>query len=285
MAMDGGALEACARALDEADAFLIGASNGLDMAEGLNLFRADAHFLESYGDFAEAYGVSSILHGLAARWPSDGLRWAFEARFAQVEWLDYRPGRAMGALLEIVGGRPSFVVTCNASGRFERAGFDPGAILETEGSARQLVCAAGCCDARHTSEPAVRGAVRGGAVPGEPPRCPACGAPLRLALDERRLARPDGECLRLMDALEGFARSTAGKRLAVLELGVGLRNQAVKPLLARVCASNPRASYVVLNYDQVVLPRAFAGRSWGFDDDMGVSLRALADGMKGGGRR
>lgn len=285
MTKEGGEIEDCARALDEADAFLIGASNGMDMAEGLNLFRADAHFLESYGDFAEAFGVSSILHGLAARWPSDGLRWAFEARFAQVEWLDYRPGQAMGALLEIVGGRPSFVVTCNASGRFERAGFDPATILETEGSARQLVCAAGCCDARYPSEPAVRGSVRNGAVPSEPPRCPACGASLRLAIDERRLARPDAECSRLLGALEGFARSTRGKRLAVLELGVGLRNQAVKPLLARASASNPRAGYVVFNYSEVVLPRAFAGRSWGFDGDLGVSLRALADGMQGGGRR
>ena len=32
------------RALAEADLIVIGASNGLDMAEGLNLFRADEHF-------------------------------------------------------------------------------------------------------------------------------------------------------------------------------------------------------------------------------------------------
>lgn len=36
--------------LSEADLVIIGASNGLDMAEGLNLFRADAHFREAYGD-------------------------------------------------------------------------------------------------------------------------------------------------------------------------------------------------------------------------------------------
>lgn len=37
------------RALAEADLVIIGASNGLDMAEGLNLFCADAHFREAYG--------------------------------------------------------------------------------------------------------------------------------------------------------------------------------------------------------------------------------------------
>ena len=35
------------RALAEADLVIIGASNGLDMAEGLNLFCADAHFQEA----------------------------------------------------------------------------------------------------------------------------------------------------------------------------------------------------------------------------------------------
>lgn len=42
------------RALAEADLVIIGASNGLDMAEGLNLFCADAHFQEAYGDLAQA---------------------------------------------------------------------------------------------------------------------------------------------------------------------------------------------------------------------------------------
>lgn len=37
------------QALAEADLIIIGASNGLDMAEGLNLFYADAHFQEACG--------------------------------------------------------------------------------------------------------------------------------------------------------------------------------------------------------------------------------------------
>ena len=42
------------RALAEADLVIIGANNGLDMAEGLNLLCADAHFREAYGDLALA---------------------------------------------------------------------------------------------------------------------------------------------------------------------------------------------------------------------------------------
>lgn len=51
------------RALAEADLVIIGASNGLDMAEGLNLFCADAHFQEAYGDLAQADGIGCILQG------------------------------------------------------------------------------------------------------------------------------------------------------------------------------------------------------------------------------
>lgn len=51
------------RALAEADLIVIGASNGLDMAEGLNLFCADAHFREAYGDLAQTDGIGCILQG------------------------------------------------------------------------------------------------------------------------------------------------------------------------------------------------------------------------------
>lgn len=51
------------RALAEADLIVIGASNGLDMAEGLNLFCADAHFRETYGELAQTDGIVCILQG------------------------------------------------------------------------------------------------------------------------------------------------------------------------------------------------------------------------------
>ena len=55
------------RALAEADLVVIGASNGLDMAEGLNLFCGDAHFWATYGDLAQTDGIGCILQGLPPR--------------------------------------------------------------------------------------------------------------------------------------------------------------------------------------------------------------------------
>ena len=56
--------------LKEADAVLIGASNGLSIAEGLHLFADNGAFEELFGDFKRKYGLRCILLGMGARWPS-----------------------------------------------------------------------------------------------------------------------------------------------------------------------------------------------------------------------
>lgn len=58
------------RALAEADLVIIGASNGLDMAEGLNLFCADAHFQEAYGDLARQTASAAYCRGSLPRMPA-----------------------------------------------------------------------------------------------------------------------------------------------------------------------------------------------------------------------
>lgn len=47
----------------EADAILIGASNGLSITEGLHLFADNAAFDELFGDFKQKYGLRCILQG------------------------------------------------------------------------------------------------------------------------------------------------------------------------------------------------------------------------------
>lgn len=52
-----------AEKINDADAVLIGASNGLSITEGLNLFADDAAFEGLFGDFKRKYGLQCILHG------------------------------------------------------------------------------------------------------------------------------------------------------------------------------------------------------------------------------
>lgn len=44
------------KAIQEADALLIGASNGLSISEGYNIFADDHWFQKDFGDFRSRYG-------------------------------------------------------------------------------------------------------------------------------------------------------------------------------------------------------------------------------------
>ena len=125
------------RALAEADLIVIGASNGLDMAEGLNLFRADAHFREAYGDLAQTDGIGCILQGLTS--PDASVRRRCAERFHQKEYLEYEPSPLMNGLRHLTEHADTLVVTCNIDGHFARAGFNDNRVLETEGSIRTSI--------------------------------------------------------------------------------------------------------------------------------------------------
>lgn len=125
------------QALAEADLVIIGASNGFDMAEGLNLFCADAHFREAYGDLAQADGIGCILQGLAS--PDANVRRRWAERFHQKEYVEYEPSPLMNELRHLTEHAGTFVITCNIDGHFARVGFNENRVLETEGSTRASI--------------------------------------------------------------------------------------------------------------------------------------------------
>ena len=241
--MDGKDALRIRRALDGADLVLMGASNGLDMAEGLNIFADDDHFRTAYGDLAARDGARCILQGLCS--PTPQARWRWGARFAQREWAGYEPGPLMRTLRELTGGTDTFAITCNLDGHLVKAGFDEGRMLETEGNMRELVCSTGCTDERLPA--------------GEPdedliPRCPHCGAPLSFALDERRLAHSDAQAAERLAELNRLLCRHRDGRAVILELGVGLRNGVIKRMLAQAAGALSHVTYIVFNFSQSIAP-------------------------------
>ena len=199
------------RALAEADLIVIGASNGFDMSEGLNIFRADAHFWETYGDLAQTGGFSCILQGLSS--PDANVRRRWAERFHQKEYLEYESSPLMNTLRCLTEHADSFVITCNIDGHFARAGFDEGRVLETEGS-------------------------------------------IRTSIDERRLAHPDALAAAQLEELARLVQAHRNGRVAILELGVGLRNGVIKRMLAQIANACEHATYIVFNYSQAMAPDA-----------------------------
>lgn len=79
---------------------------------------------------------------------------------------------------------------------------------------------------------------------------------IRTSIDERRLAHPDAHAAAQFDELARFVRTHRNGRIAILELGVGLRNGIIKRVLAQIADVCERATYIVFNYSQAMTPDA-----------------------------
>ena len=120
--------------LKEADAILIGASNGFSISEGLHIFADNQAFEEVFGDFKRAYGIRNILSGFFADWPSEEVKWAFLSRLIHHYSIGYTGSPNTETLKTLIGDKPYFFVTSNGENHFELAGFSPDCIWEIEGS-------------------------------------------------------------------------------------------------------------------------------------------------------
>lgn len=125
-------------ALASADAILTGASNGLSIAEGYNIFADNEMFRAQFGDFQQKYGIRSVLDGVFARHMTADDHQAFVDRLVKLWYDEYQPSDVMKNLHEIVADKPYFILTTNADEHLERSGFDADKVWEMEGTFRQM---------------------------------------------------------------------------------------------------------------------------------------------------
>lgn len=271
-------LKPIAEKIREADAILIGASNGLSITEGLHLFADNAAFEDLFGDFKRKYGLRCILQGMMAQWPSDEKKWAFWARLIHHYCGQYRPTPVMQDLKAIVGDKDYFVVTSNGECHFELCGFAPDKIFEIEGNWLTMQCARPCHDTRYPSlelAEKLAAAEREDHVPTELlPRCPKCGGPMDIHMGAGQRMIPDTQAQR---HYEEFLENYHGKKLVVLELGIGWRNQLIKAPLMRLVDREPNATYVTINLGEVYIADEIKEKSFGLDGRLDELLPALRE--------
>ncbi|MDE7154164.1 MAG: hypothetical protein K2O00_06955 [Muribaculaceae bacterium] len=124
-------------ALKNADAILIGASNGLSISEGYNIFADNEMFRRQFGDFRERYGIRSVLDGVFAKHLSQEDYKQYTHRLVRLWVDDYTPSEVITDLRNLVGEIPCFVLTTNADEHLEKAGFPAEEVWEIEGTFRQ----------------------------------------------------------------------------------------------------------------------------------------------------
>ena len=263
--------------IGEADAILIGASNGLSIAEGLHLFADNRAFEELFGDLKRKYGISCILQGMGARWPSEEEKWSFWSRLVHRYCGEYRESRVMSDLKKLIGEKDYFIITSNGECHFEMCGFASEKIYEVEGNWLTMQCAFRCHDWIYSwADLAERMALaeqEGRSLSELIPRCPVCGGSMQVHMETDRNFIPDMESRK---RLEVFLERYHGKKLVILELGIGWRNQLIKAPLMRLAEQEPQAVYVAINLGEIFIPDEIREKSYGLDGDLTEILHDLA---------
>lgn len=252
--------------LKNADAILVGASNGLSITEGLHLFADNAAFEELFGDLKRKYGLRCLLQGMTARWPSEEEKWGFWSRVAHHYCAEYQPTQAMKDLQAIIGGKDYFIITSNGECHFEKCGFDTERIYEVEGNWLTMQCSQPCHDTIYPADELLEqmaAAEQNGKIPSAMvPHCPKCGAPMQVHEAIDRCFIPNKE---EKQRLETFLAKYHGRNLVILELGIGARNQLIKAPLMRLTASEPNATYITINLGEIYITRDIQDKSYGLD--------------------
>lgn len=267
-----------AEKIREADAILIGASNGLSITEGLHLFADNEAFGNLFGDLKQKYGLQCILHGMGARWPSEEEKWGFWSRLIHHYCGEYKETPVMSDLKRIVGEKDYFIVTSNGECHFEMCGFDPEKIYEIEGNWLTMQCVSRCHDTVYPSfelTEKMAAAEQNGRIPSDMvPRCPVCGGPMQIHMEGDRNFIPD---MAAESRMEAFLQKYHGKKLVILELGIGWRNQLIKAPLMRLAAQEPEAAYITVNLGEIYIPDEIREKSYGLDGDLAAILRELSE--------
>lgn len=232
--------------IKEADGILIGASNGLSIAEGYNIFADDAWFQENMGDFREKYGLRCVLHGFSVPMKVEE-RWAFVSRLVKAKAMQDEPSEIMKNIYALVKDKEYFVVTSNAEDHFVPAGFESDRVFEMEGKLTQMRCKNRCHDEVYPNQKAVLAMTEeevNGRVPKELlPKCPKCGGDMEVNWGEMSSFTETKNWKEKAACYQEFIQNLHGKKLVILEFGIGWRNQMIKAPLMQLAAVEPQARY------------------------------------------
>ena len=236
------------RALDEADAVVIGAGAGLSTAAGFT--HSGARFERYFSDFAAKYGFHDMYSGGFYSFPSQEEFWAYWSRYIFINRYQNAPKSVHEVLLELVRDKDYFVITTNVDHCFQKAGFDKKRLFYTQGDYGLFQCSEPCCQETFDNEKTVRAMVEAQGftvadgvltpptdgtptmtVPSELlPGCPHCGRPMTMNLRcDNKFAEDEGWHA-AAERYENFLRTRDGQKLLFLELGVGYNTPVFRSL-------------------------------------------------------
>ncbi|MBQ9306428.1 MAG: Sir2 silent information regulator family NAD-dependent deacetylase [Clostridia bacterium] len=262
------------KALEDAEAVIIGAGAGLSTSAGF--IYAGERFERYFSDFACAYHFHDMYSGGFYPYATQEEFWAFWSRNIYVNRYMDPPKPVYERLFQLVKDKDYFVLTTNVDHCFQKAGFDKQRLFYTQGDYGLFQCSEPCHMETYGNEEQVRSMVRaqgfvideeGGltvpegttptmSIPSELlPRCPKCGKPMTMNLrcDERFVE--DRGWHAASGRYSVFLRNHREKKTLFLEVGTGWNTPGIiKYPFWQMTYDWPDATYACLNYGEAYAP-------------------------------
>ena len=265
------------KAIEEADAIVIGAGAGLSTSAGFiyNGERFEKHF----SDFGKKYGFKDMYSGGFYPYDTPEEMWAYWSKFIFVNRYMDVPKPVYENLLSLVKDKDYFVITTNVDHCFQKAGFEKKRLFYTQGDYGLFQCSEPCHNETYENEDMVRAMVeqqKDMKIPTELiPKCPKCGKSLTMNLRSDDKFVEDEGWHQAAERYENFLRTRNGKIL-FLELGVGYNTPGIiKYPFWQMTAKNPEATYACVNYGEAVCPEDIRRQSICIDGDIGQVIEEL----------
>ncbi len=267
------------KAIDEADAIVIGAGAGLSTSAGFTY--SGERFEKYFSDFGEKYGFNDMYSGGFYQYETPEEMWAYWSRYIYINRYMDAPKPVYENLLELVKDKDYFVITTNVDHCFQKAGFDKERLFYTQGDYGLFQCSEPCTPVTYDNEEMVRSMVERQSdmrIPSELiPKCPNCGKPLTMNLRSDDKFVEDEGWDRAAERYNQFLRTRKG-RILYLELGVGYNTPGIiKFPFWQMTAKNPDATYACVNYGETMFPEEIQEQAISIDSDIGQVIEDIGN--------
>ena len=288
-------VEKLRKALQNADAVIVGAGAGLSTSAGY--VYSGERFERYFGDFGRKYHFRDMYSGGFYPYGTGEEKWAYWSRYIYINRYVKPEKPVYDDLLRLVADKDYFVLTTNVDHCFQRAGFDKNRLFYTQGDYGLWQCSGPCHQATYDNGQTVRemvesqGFVIAGngeltvpeettvrmAVPSElVPFCPRCGKPMSMNLRSDDTFVEDEGWHAHSGAYAAFLEAHRSARVLFLDLGVGANTPVIiKIPFMRMTQEWPDATYACVNYGEAFTPVEILEKSICINDDIGNVLKML----------
>lgn len=283
------------KAIDEADAVIIGVGAGLSTSAGFTY--SGERFDRYFADFAAEYDIDNIYYGGFYPFPDDETRWGWWSRHIYVNRYIKAEKPVYDNLLKLVKEKDYFVITTNVDHQFQKAGFDKDKLFYTQGDYGLWQCSKPChMKTYDNKDKVVKMLYSQGMMidaSGELmapdfskismrvssdliPYCPVCGEEMTMNLRSDDTFVEDEGWHKAATRYAEFIEKHAGKKVLFLELGVGANTPVIiKYPFWKMTAQNPNAIYACVNYGEAICPEDLMEQSICINGDIGAVIADL----------